>query len=126
MEPGPQVVQPDDMLPPLERMITIESTTSHWTVPKVAGTTMKLDELVTLIRSQRSLQHADILSTEGYKQTHNGVLHRFLLLELQREKKPVVWLRIDRRADPNIDRISLLLAGGKAPAHDTVRLVVSL
>lgn len=108
---------------PLERTTMAQSTVSHWTVctiPKFPGKTMKLDKLVELIRSRPSLQRANILSTEGYKQIHSGVLHRFLILEVQREDRRSVWLRIDRRADPNMNRVSLLLARGESPAHDTV------
>lgn len=132
MEPEPSsdedetpALQLGDNYPSLGRKTTIQSTTSQWTVPKVAGRSMKLEDLVKLIRSQRSLQAATILSTEGYKQRHNGVLHRFLVLELERERKSSVWLRIDRRADPDMNRVSLLLAAGESPAYDTVRPVSS-
>lgn len=113
--------QTDDYPPTLQRSVTNESALSTWTVSHVFDMTMQLDNLVKLIRAHASLQNTDIISAESYKQKRNGILHRFLALELRRGSKPVVWLRLDRRVDPETSRISFLLASGESPAYDTVR-----
>lgn len=87
---------------------------------------MELDKLVNLIKDHRSLRRAEIVSTEGYKESPNGILHRFLILKLRREKKDPVWLRLDRRMHPNTGRTAFLLASGESPAYDTVRCAASL
>lgn len=81
---------------------------------------MMLDDLVKLIESHTSLQDIKILSTEGYKEMSNVVLHRFLILELRRGKETSVWLRIDRRVHPESKGVSFVLALGQSPAYDTV------
>lgn len=116
----------DDHPLTLQRSGTNESALSTWTVSHVFDITMELDKLVELIRLHPSLQRADITSAEGYKQKRNGILHRFLALELRRGSKPAVWLRLDRRVHPETSRISFLLASGESPAYDTVRLIVFL
>lgn len=107
----------------LERMTTRETTFTRWvgTSSPIQGRQMQLDALVRLIQEQPLLQHCMILSAEGYKQWNNGILHRFLVLELSREEKSPVWLRMDRRMYPDASRVLFVLAAGKSPAYDTVR-----
>lgn len=112
-------------LPILRRTTTVQTTVSRWTVSHVEGMTMKLGKLVELIRLHRSLQCIEIVSSECYKQRTNGILHRFLILALRRKDKPPVWLRLDRRMDPNISRTGFLLASIQSPANDTVRQSMS-
>lgn len=102
---------------------TIETASSHWSVSDVQGMTMELGRLRELIEKHSSLQHVQIVETQGYKQKRNGILHRFLILELQRQDKPSVWLRLDRRMHPNTSRIAFILASGESPANDSVRQV---
>lgn len=110
------------------RTTTTQSTRSVWSISEsdFLGAKLKLDELVELIRSHISLQRAEILSTEGYKEWSNGILHRFLVLELRRTSKASIWLRIDRRMQPNASKINFVLAMGESPAYDTVRPTLSL
>lgn len=51
-------------------------------------------ELCEFIQQHASLQHAIITMTEGYREHSGGVLHRFLLLGLEREDKKPIWLRL--------------------------------
>lgn len=81
---------------------------------------MRLPKLVELIGLHRSLQRTEIVSSECYKQTNNAVLHRFLVLALRRKNKPPVWVRLDRRMDPDITHAAFLLTLGRSPACDTV------
>lgn len=112
--------------PTLMRAATTESTPSRWTVSDVFEMMMKLDKLVRLIQSHRSLQLAEIVLAEGYKEKPNGILHRFLILKLKRTGKDPVWLRMDRRMDPNTKFLSFLLASSQSPAYDTVGVTLSL
>lgn len=56
--------------------------------------------------------------TEAYTQLLGAVRHRFLILELHRERRKKIWLRLDRRAGTST--LGLLRAGGSVPAHDVV------
>lgn len=105
----------------LRRTPMIETTISRWTVSHIEGMTMKLNKMVELVGQHVSLQHTEIVSSECYKQKSNAILHRFLVLALRRKDKPPVWLRLDRRMDPNISRTGFLLASSQSPANDTVR-----
>lgn len=107
----------------LQRTTTVLTTSSNWTVSYILGKTMQLDQLTALIQAHSSLQRIEIASTEGYKQKRNGILHRFLILELRRSDKSPVWLRIDRRMHPDTTRVSFVLASGESPAYDTVHWI---
>jgi len=48
------------------------------------------------------------------------LVHRFLILDLQRPGKPKIWLRIDRRKARDKSIIEFVGAGLRTPAHDTV------
>lgn len=111
--------------PLLTRTTTIAST---WSVSEsdVIGIKLEIGELAELIRSHSSLQRTEIVSTEGYKQTRNAILHRFLILELRRADKHPVWLRMDRRMYPDANRVSFLLESFQSPAYDTVSTLVSI
>ena len=81
---------------------------------------LPLEEFCDLIREHRSLQKAEILSTETHCTMNGPVPHRFLLLELRREGSKDLWLRIDRRRDRNVPplRFAATLA---ALSHGMVR-----
>lgn len=104
----------------LHRAPTMESILS-WTTSYDFGTTMPLEHLIELVDKHPSLQRAEIPSTEGYWQISNGVIHRFLVLELQRQKQKPIWLRLDRRPDISAGMLKFVLDSAKAPANDTVR-----
>lgn len=83
-----------------------------------------LDEFCEVVTHHRSLKKAQIVSTESYTE-RNGVLHRFLVLELYRQERKPIYLRLDRRFGSST--FGLLLGLGSAPAKDTVsNLLVSL
>lgn len=85
---------------------------------------LELDQLVELITKHAFMQGADILSTESYRHTRRGIVHRFLILEVRRMgMASSVWLRMDRRMDPKIGAVGFVLAARKLPAYDTVRRV---
>jgi len=61
--------------------------------------TINLTELCGVINRHRSLQNANIVSAEGYCRSigRTGIVHRFIVLELERCGRQRIWLRIDRR-----------------------------
>lgn len=87
------------------------------------GAKLQLDELVELIQSHASLQRAEIHSTEGYREWRNAIFRRFLVLELRREGKSPVWLRIDCRVHEGTGKLRFVLNGAQSPANDTVCLI---
>lgn len=110
--------------------MTNDSTLSHWALTDFMGLLIPLERLTLLIKRHRTLQRVEILSTEGYKQTGNGVVHRFLILELQRHHesgtKRTIWVRLDRRMDHRVGAVKFLLASGVTPANDTICLTALL
>lgn len=61
--------------------------------------------------------------TEGYAERSGVILHRFLVLELKREDKKPIYLRLDRRLGEGVSRMTLLRASGVTSANDTVRRI---
>lgn len=55
-----------------------------------------------------ALQNARIISTCRYTES---IVHRFLILELQRDGKNNTWIRLDRRRAKIVGTISFLLCG---------------
>jgi hypothetical protein len=97
------------------------STPSVNTVIFCGAWNMLVSELCDVIKQHRSLRQAEILSTECYTESTGRVIHRFLILELRREGRKDIWLRLDRRPGSSIPQ--LLLTAGTAPAKDTVRTI---
>lgn len=89
-------------------------------VPSVGYMGLSIAELCELIEERHSLQQANIVMTESYKQHTGGIVHRFLVLELEREGKKPVWLRLDRRLGKDVSKMSFILASGVTNANDTV------
>ena len=79
-----------------------------------------------MIREHRSLQKAEILSTETYCKMNGAVPHRFLLLELRREGRKDLWLRLDRRRDRSVPFMRFAAANFKTAPHDMVRHAILL
>lgn len=77
-----------------------------------------LEDFCELIISRRSLRQAQVTSTECYTERNRGILHRFLVLELCREGKKPIFIRVDRRVSAST--MGLLFGFGSAPAKDTV------
>jgi hypothetical protein len=94
------------------------STPSVATVIFCGVWTMSVLQLCDVVQQHRSLRQAKILSTECYTESTRGVVHRFLVLELHREGRKDICLRIDRRPSGSILR--LLRTAGNSPAKDTV------
>ena len=61
--------------------------------------TLNLTELCDVINRHRSLQNASIVSAEGYCRSigRTGIVHRFIVLELERDGRQRIWLCIDRQ-----------------------------
>ena len=84
---------------------------------------LSVSQLCDVVKQHRSLRRAEILSTECYTESTGRVVHRFLVLELHREGRQDIWLRLDRRPGSSVPR--LLLKAGTVPAKDTVRTAFS-
>jgi hypothetical protein len=82
---------------------------------------MLVSQLCDVVKQHRSLMQAEILSTECYTESSRGVVHRFLILELRREGRKDIWLRLDRRPGSSISQ--LVLNAGTVRAKDTVRTI---
>ena len=81
---------------------------------------LSISELCELIQQHGSLQRATITMTEGYREHSGGVVHRFLLLGLEREDKKQIWLRLDRRLGKAVSTLFFLLKSSVTRANDTV------
>jgi len=92
-------------------------------VPCVGITHLSLSELCHLIQERRSLQRTIITMTEGYSERSRTVVHRFLVLQLEREGKEPIWLRLDRRLGK---ARSFVLKSSVTRANDTVSNAFSL
>jgi len=82
----------------------------------VAPNTITIKGLVKLIDEYDSLQSGEIISSEGYRE--HTPTHRFLVLELQRDQKKSIWVRLERRPS---SRRGLVRRLGSVLTDDTVR-----
>lgn len=81
----------------------------------------QLNDLCNLIGSYPTLQNARIVSAECHAESIAlRIVHRFLVLELEREGKKNIWLRLDRRTAKPVGKIKFILNGGVTQANDTV------
>lgn len=74
-----------------------------------------------LVTKHKSLQRARIVSAECYAEKLGVVMHRFVILELKREGRKDIYLRLDRRRERNISTLNFLAASGTSLSNDTVR-----
>ena len=83
--------------------------------------TLNLTELCDVINQHRSLQNASIVSAEGYCRSigRTGIVHRFIVLELERDGRQRIWLRIDRRRG-NESPVMFIARVATSPANDEV------
>ena len=83
--------------------------------------TLNLTELCDTINRHRSLQNASIVSAEGYCRSigHTGIVHRFIILELERDGRQRIWLRIDRRRGRE-SPMRFITRVATSPANDQV------
>jgi len=79
-----------------------------------------LEDLCKVIDEHRSMQLAEIVTTEGYSEWTGTVIHRFLVLELRRVGRKPIWLRIDRQRAQDVNAFRFLAARASTPANDTV------
>lgn len=115
---------------PLSRMmsrqslISISTTSSLSTVatavPRYGVVDLSLPDVCNYIDEHRSLQFAEIVSTECYSEKAGAVTHRFVLLELRRPNRKDVWLRLDRRRGENVSILRFLAVSGITKANDRV------
>lgn len=111
-------------LPILVLSLTPSRTTEDtFLVPDVHHA-IPLHDLFHVINRHRSLQHARILQADSYKQWNGRVTHRFIVLELERDGREKIWLRIDRGRDPNGGFLHFFTHAGTAIANDEVSLSV--
>lgn len=88
--------------------------------------TISLHDLFDVINRHRSLQHARILQADSYQKSNGRVTHRFIVLELERDGRERIWLRVDRRRDQNEGMLNFLARGAISPANDQVSFSVKL
>lgn len=86
-----------------------------------SGVTLPLTTLCNLIAQCASLERAQIISVECYKEwSKYGVLHRFLIFHLRRPERSDVWLRVDRKAITGVSIPKFIRGRGRTEANDTV------
>ena len=83
--------------------------------------TLNLTELCDVINRHRSLQNASIVSAEGYRRSigYTGIVHRFIVLELERDGRQRIWLRIERQRGRE-NPIMFIARLATSPANDQV------
>lgn len=82
--------------------------------------TIPLSSLLDVISRHRSLQHARIVQADSYHKFNGRVVHRFIVLELERDDRQTIWLRIDRRRDESLGLLSFVANRAKAQSDDRV------
>lgn len=81
--------------------------------------TIPLRTLLDTIKRHRSLQDALIVRIDSYRNS-GPARHRFLILQLEREGRQQIWLRIDRRRDKSQGLLNFALNAGTSLANDRV------
>ena len=79
---------------------------------------LSIPEFHELLEHHATLRHAEIVSIELYSEGAGTGTHSFLVLQLQRQGRKPVFLRLDRRLDR---RIARFLLNSGAAAQPTVR-----
>lgn len=81
--------------------------------------TVPLRTLLEVIKHHRSLQDSCIIRVDSF--LRGGPLrHRFIILQLEREGRELIWLRIDRRRDKRRNLLKFAMGAGTTPANDRV------
>lgn len=81
--------------------------------------TISLRTLLDVIKRHRSLQEARIIQVDSYR-NYGPAHHRFIVLQLEREGREQIWLRIDRRRDKRRSVLNFTIDAGTSPANDRV------
>ncbi|KAF8287411.1 hypothetical protein DL93DRAFT_2161660 [Clavulina sp. PMI_390] len=108
----------------LRRRETTQSLNSLWSMTSMAEVSLPLRRFISMVEEHSIIQSMEIISSEGYKEIHMGVVHRFLLLEVSRPAKPTVWLRLDRRRDYGVNIFAFILSAGVTEANDSIFISV--
>lgn len=87
--------------------------------PEPVDPTISLHSLLDVIKRHRSLQDARIVRVDSYRNS-GPAQHRFIVLQLEREGRQQIWLRIDRRRDKGQSLLLFAINGGTSPANDRV------
>lgn len=118
-----QIAASTKILSKLSTRISMVSIASLATLfPPQGGYGGRLEHLCRMISAHSALQSARIVFTECYSRSIGfGIVHRFLILGLEREGRKRIWLRLDRRPSKTIRTWQFILAGGSTGANDTVR-----
>lgn len=112
--------------PPRSRAMSTTSLTSGFSSdtflnhdPNQPDPTISLRTVLDVIKRHRSLQEARIIRVDSYQ---NSAIpyHRFIILQLEREGREQIWLRIDRRRDKTWSLLNFALNAGTSPANDRV------
>lgn len=99
--------------------LSIKSTLTF--IPHNGGFGGQLSHLCSLIGSYSALQNARIISAECHTESIAlKIVHRFLILELMREGKKNIWIRLDRRRAKILGTLRFLRNHATTPANDTV------
>lgn len=100
--------------------MTDASSTTFFPASGVLGA--PLEHLRRLINAYPTLRDAEIISSECYTAPIRlGIVHRFLLLELRRHERKVIWVRFDRMRDRRESNWKFVRAGAQTRANDIVR-----
>jgi hypothetical protein len=106
--------------------LRVFSAASENSVDQYGAVVLSLPQLCDVIDRHRSLQRAEIVSTEGYVERLGAITHRFLVLLLRRQGRKPVYLRLDRRLGRNTSTFHLLRSNGSTPANDVVGVFAEL
>ena len=78
-----------------------------------------LEHLCTFIDDHRSMRGAEIVNSRTYVERKIIAPHRCVVLELHKEGRKNIWLRLERKPTT---RAALVLGMGKTPANDVVNM----
>lgn len=98
---------------------TLASTDTFLAPASGLDPTIPLRHLLDIINRHRSLQEAHIVRVDAYRRFNGQVVHRFIILELERENRQKIWLRIDRKREKG-KILKFLAERGSGLANDRV------
>lgn len=102
----------------LQRSLSLVSNSTA--VPDFGKIDFSVDNLCKYINAHPSLQRAEIVATECY--VGKGLVkHRFLVLELRRQGRKDMFLRLDRRRERGVSMTQFISLSGTTGANDLVR-----
>lgn len=102
--------------------ISLVSFASYRTFLPIEGCySVFLPHLCDMIDMYPTLQDAEVISSECYTTPIRlGIVHRFLLLELQREGLKPIWMRLDRTRNKFTSSTRFIFNGARTRANDIV------